>query len=191
MEMGKPCVLFQTQYFLSSVLFCANGRGFPWGTINCVWVWIPLTHVPLSSKPMLQSALHQLLVRIFFLAVPGKPSCTQYFHEPYWTLPHLAEGITVSRSTCFTDSTWNCEEQWQWSSFFLSCRYYCGICVHTWGTQHAPQFQPETSLFLHKPGKILPFSSTARWTGAGVTLGAPWCSPTGVNAKGVWEQGDQ
>lgn len=97
-------------------------------------------------------------VSIFYLAVPGKLSCTQYFHEPCWTLPHLAGGITVSRSTCFTDSTWHCEKQWQWSS---SCRYYCGICVHTWGTQHGSQFQPKTTLFLHKPSKIFPVSSTA------------------------------
>lgn len=54
------------------------------------------------------------------------------------------------------------------------------------GTQHAGQFQPETTSFLHKPGKILPFSSTARWAGAEVTSGAPRCSPTRVNAEGVW-----
>lgn len=55
-------------------------------------IWTPLTHVSLTSKPMLQSALHPLFIiaentghRIFYLAVLMKMSCTRILS---WAVPN-------------------------------------------------------------------------------------------------------
>lgn len=162
MEMCKRRLLFQTQYSLSSVLFCANGRGFPWGTINSVRVEIPLTHVKTNATISPPPAIHQkillggsreaVMYSIFSWAVLNSPPSGRRDHS-------IEEHMLY----------WQHMALWKTVAAVFPCPLLPLLLWHL-PYLRDPAWQPvPTTLFLHKPGKILPFSSAARWTGAEVT----------------------
>lgn len=131
-----------------------NWQGFPWDTITCVWK---------GSEPPFDSSVTHIETNATISPPPVIHQCCEHWAQTillYWTLTHLAAGTTKLRSTCFSESIWLCEKQWQWSSFVP----YFGIWAHT-SCQPVPTLN--TDIMTQTWGKLsrfqAPCTGLAQW----------------------------
>lgn len=144
---------------------------------------LPLTHVPLRSKPMLQSALFQVLISSEISQCRIWLSCSR-------------EDVMLSNiAMCFTGHT-ELSPIWQQApkKYGAHALLWAHGFVKNSGSgpplSHAAAATPLASLsypwtnltplLLQKPAKTLPHSCTTCWIGAEETLRVTWCKPCTV-----------
>lgn len=179
--MCDQCV-FSSKYFLSSILFWANWREFPWDAIICVWkgsdsLWLMSHSDRNQCYNQLSSRYWSVLKSLsaeYDLVVPEKMSC-------YQILPCALQAILNShpfgsRHQKRMEHMLCCEHMALWKTVAVVL-----LCPTT--TPLASLSHPWTNLtplFLQKPAKTLPRSCTTCWIGAEETLRVTWCTPCTV-----------